>query len=328
MDIDAFVARHQGDWQRLDSLSRSARRPSRLPADDLDELLLLYQRVGGQLAQARVVYAGDQPLVTRLTMLVNDAHTALYSERTTNPLRAARITFTQTFPQAVRHIRWFIAAAAALTFVPWAVFQIWLSVSPRAFDVARARGRAPGLHRPPVRGLLLVQAGVAVRHRGVHEQRPGGGARVRARDLRLRADRRAAGLQRGERRHRRRPVHPRRAGGQVLGPHPAPRPARAVRGRRRRGRRSADGVVRDRSRRPPTAGRDRRGGPADGRRAARPGGGVLPRRDDRGLRDRPPWPTSVRRADRRRRVRRVLGRSWSSPGPAASRPGYSRPLAI
>lgn len=136
MDIDAFVARNQGDWQRLDALARDARRPSRLPADELSELVHLYQRVGGQLAQARVAYAGDQPLVTRLTMLVNNAHTALYSERTTNPVRAVRIMLTETFPQAIRHIRWFIAAAAALTFVPWAVFQVWLSISPRAFDLS------------------------------------------------------------------------------------------------------------------------------------------------------------------------------------------------
>jgi uncharacterized membrane protein SpoIIM required for sporulation len=136
MDIDAFVARNQGDWQRLDALARDARRPSRLPADELSELVHLYQRVGGQLAQARVAYAGDQPLVTRLTMLVNNAHTALYSERTTNPVRAVRVMLIETFPQAVRHIRWFIAAAAALTFVPWAVFQVWLSISPRAFDLS------------------------------------------------------------------------------------------------------------------------------------------------------------------------------------------------
>jgi uncharacterized membrane protein SpoIIM required for sporulation len=136
MDIDAFVARNQGDWQRLDALARAARKPRTMPAGDLDELVHLYQRVGGQLAQARVAYAGDQRLVTRLTMLVNDAHTALYSERTTDPVRAVRVLFTDTFPQAIRHIRWFILAAAGLTFVPWAVFQIWLAVSPRAFDVS------------------------------------------------------------------------------------------------------------------------------------------------------------------------------------------------
>jgi uncharacterized membrane protein SpoIIM required for sporulation len=136
MDIDAFVARNQADWQRLDALARSARKPRTLPAGELDELVHLYQRVGGQLAQARVTYAGDQRLVTRLTMLVNDARTALYSERSTNPVRAVRVMFTDTFPQAIRHIRWFILAAAGLTFVPWAVFQIWLAVSPRAFDVS------------------------------------------------------------------------------------------------------------------------------------------------------------------------------------------------
>jgi len=136
MDIDAFVAAHQGDWERLDGLSRTARWATRLSPDELAELVHLYQRVGGQLAQARVAYAGDTPLVTRLTMLVNDAHTALYSERTTSPARAVRTLFTESFPAAVRHIRWFIAAAAALMFVPWAVFQIWLAVSPTAFDVS------------------------------------------------------------------------------------------------------------------------------------------------------------------------------------------------
>ena len=50
MDIDAFVARNQGDWQRLDALARAARKPRTLPAADLDELVHLYQRVGGQLA--------------------------------------------------------------------------------------------------------------------------------------------------------------------------------------------------------------------------------------------------------------------------------------
>lgn len=136
MDIDAFVARNQLDWRRLEVLVVAARRPTRLAADQLDELVHLYQRVGSQLAQARVTYSGDQALITRLTMLVNDAHTALYSERTTDAKGSVVRLLTESFPQAVRHIRWFIAAAAALTFVPWAVFQIWLSVSPRAFDVA------------------------------------------------------------------------------------------------------------------------------------------------------------------------------------------------
>ena len=42
MDIDAFVARNQGDWQRLDALARAARKPRNLPAGDLDELLARY----------------------------------------------------------------------------------------------------------------------------------------------------------------------------------------------------------------------------------------------------------------------------------------------
>ena len=136
MDIDAFVAAHQVGWARLEDLTTRARKVRSTSPDELDELVALYQRAGAQLATARVAYADDAPLLSRLTLLVADAHGVLYGQRATEVRRTIREAATLRFPAAVYRIRWFVLAAALLTFVPWAVFQIWLAVSPKAFDVS------------------------------------------------------------------------------------------------------------------------------------------------------------------------------------------------
>lgn len=136
MDIDAFVATHQGAWWRLQQLTDRARKITQLSPDELDEMVHLYQRVGANLATARVDYADDAPLVNRLTLLVADAHGVLYGQRDTEVRRGIAQFATVTFPAAVYSLRRFIAVAALLTFLPWAVFQIWLAISPTAFDVA------------------------------------------------------------------------------------------------------------------------------------------------------------------------------------------------
>jgi uncharacterized membrane protein SpoIIM required for sporulation len=135
MDIDAFVATNQGAWARLQQLSRAARRPRRMSPGEIDELTALYQRCGTQLAHARVAYAGDATLISRLTLLVGDAHAVLHGQREGEPLRAISRFATHTFPAAVVSLRRYILVASLLTFVPWAVFQVWLSISPRAFDL-------------------------------------------------------------------------------------------------------------------------------------------------------------------------------------------------
>jgi len=136
MDIDAFVVRNQGAWSRLGALTAQARKPRTLSAEQLDELVGLYQRVGAHLADARVTYAGDQALVGRLTLLVTDAHSVLYSQRDVELQRSLRSFATSTFPAAVYRIRWFIVASTALTAIPWAVFNVWLAVSPRAVSAS------------------------------------------------------------------------------------------------------------------------------------------------------------------------------------------------
>jgi uncharacterized membrane protein SpoIIM required for sporulation len=134
MDIDAWVVKHQHEWARLSELTHEARKPRNLSSESLDELVRLYQRVGAHLASARVSFAGDQALISRLTLLVTDAHSVLYSQRETDA-KGSLITFaTLTFPNSVWAIRWFIAASTFLTFVPWAVFNTWLAISPRAVN--------------------------------------------------------------------------------------------------------------------------------------------------------------------------------------------------
>ena len=135
MDIDAFVATNQAEWSRLQALTGTARRPRRMSPGELDEMTALYQRCGTQLAHARVAYAGDATLISRLTLLVGDTHSVLYGQRESEPIRAAARFATETFPAAVLSLRRYILAASLLTFVPWAVFQVWLSISPRAFDL-------------------------------------------------------------------------------------------------------------------------------------------------------------------------------------------------
>ncbi len=132
MDIDAFVVRNQGAWFRLSQLTDQARKPRSLSPDQLDEMVQLYQRTSAHLADARVTYAGDRALVGRLTLLVTDAHSVLYSQRDVELNRSLREFATVTFPRAVWGIRWFVIAGALLTLVPWAVLNVWLAISPRA----------------------------------------------------------------------------------------------------------------------------------------------------------------------------------------------------
>ena len=81
------------------------------------------------------VYAADAMLLSRLTLLVSEAHGVLYGQRDVEAKRGIIEFATVTFPTAVWGIRRFVLAAFLLTALPWAVFQIWLAVSPKAFDV-------------------------------------------------------------------------------------------------------------------------------------------------------------------------------------------------
>ena len=69
MDLDAYVAAHRAEWDRLEQLLGRASRPRRLSGAEVDEVVELYQRAATALSvvQSR---AADPAQVARLSQLV------------------------------------------------------------------------------------------------------------------------------------------------------------------------------------------------------------------------------------------------------------------
>jgi uncharacterized membrane protein SpoIIM required for sporulation len=136
MDLDRFIVRNAGAWNRLEELTVRARRSGTraLAPIEVDELVALYQRTGAQLSHARTYY-DDPGLTSRLTTLVAAANASIYGSQPVS-IRSFGRFFSDTFPVAVYVNRRFIAAAAALMFVPALVFGVWMGTSERALDVA------------------------------------------------------------------------------------------------------------------------------------------------------------------------------------------------
>lgn len=135
VDVDRFVASNQSAWTRLRELTdRAGRGVGRLPPAEIDELVDLYQRVSTHLSLARSTYR-EPALTSTLTGLTARAGAVVYGTRP-RTVRAARRFFAETFPAALWHIRWFVAAATALMLVPALLLALWLPSSPRILDAA------------------------------------------------------------------------------------------------------------------------------------------------------------------------------------------------
>src|SRR5262249_44133066 len=80
MDVDRFVAEHQDSWARLAGLEARAYPVRKLSADELDDLVSLYQRVSTHLSYVRT-YMPEPGLVARLTALVATANGIIYAQR-------------------------------------------------------------------------------------------------------------------------------------------------------------------------------------------------------------------------------------------------------
>lgn len=117
---------NQDTWRRLDELVSQARRsPRRLTAEELDELVTLYQRTSAHLAHARTNF-DDIPLVARLSQTLGLAHGTIYRRRSAPGVAFARF-FTETFPAAVWHIRRAVLIAAVLLLAPAVATGVWLA---------------------------------------------------------------------------------------------------------------------------------------------------------------------------------------------------------
>jgi uncharacterized membrane protein SpoIIM required for sporulation len=128
VDLDAFVAAHRGEWDRLDALLRATGRRGRLSGDEVDELVALYQRTATHLSVVRS-RAADPLLVARLSALVARARGAVAGGGAPAWRDVARFLWVG-FPTALWRSRaWWGAAAAVFLLVGFAV-GLWVTASP------------------------------------------------------------------------------------------------------------------------------------------------------------------------------------------------------
>jgi uncharacterized membrane protein SpoIIM required for sporulation len=130
VDLDAYVAAHRRDWDRLEVLVRKASRPRRLSGAEVDELVDLYQRAATSLSV--VQSAGPDPaLVGRLSSLVARARGAVAGGRQAL-WRDAAAFLREGFPAICYRTRWWWGAAALFFLVVAFGYGTWIASSPEA----------------------------------------------------------------------------------------------------------------------------------------------------------------------------------------------------
>ena len=128
MDLDAYVAAHSGEWQRLEVLLRRASRPRRLSGAEVDEVVALYQRTATHLSV--VQGAGRDPqLVGRLSSLVARARGTVAGNRSGGWSDVARF-LRQDFPALCYRTRWWWGGAAFGFLVVALAVGLWVAGSP------------------------------------------------------------------------------------------------------------------------------------------------------------------------------------------------------
>ncbi len=125
MDLDAFVAAHRPEWDRLDAL---VRRSGRLTGAEADELVTLYRRASTHLSTIRSA-APDPTTLASLSRLVSRARTAIAGP--SDPGWGDVLRFvTQGFPAAVYRARyWWVTAGLAFVAVSF-LLGWWVAGSP------------------------------------------------------------------------------------------------------------------------------------------------------------------------------------------------------
>ncbi|HEV7195210.1 MAG TPA: stage II sporulation protein M, partial [Pedococcus sp.] len=120
MDLDAFVAAHRGDWDRLDALTKQRR----LSGAEADEILDRYQRVATHLSMIRST-APDASLVSYLSILLARARSRSAGTRTVAWSDLGRF-FAVSFPAALYRLRWWWLGALVVDLLVAFVVGWWL----------------------------------------------------------------------------------------------------------------------------------------------------------------------------------------------------------
>jgi uncharacterized membrane protein SpoIIM required for sporulation len=129
VDIDAYVAAHRGEWDRLEQLLRRAGRGrGRLDGAEVDELVALYQTVATHLSVVRSS-TPDPALLARLSTLVARARSAVTGTSAPAWRDLARF-FVVTYPAALyRSMRWWVSVGVAFALVGLVV-GVWVAGDP------------------------------------------------------------------------------------------------------------------------------------------------------------------------------------------------------
>jgi uncharacterized membrane protein SpoIIM required for sporulation len=125
VDVDAFVAAHQPDWRRLDTLVKRRRR---LTGAEVDELVTLYQRTTTHLSAVRS--AGHDPtLVAGLSSRVARARAAVTGSHVPAWQVVARFAVI-SFPAMAYRARWWWLGVALGSVAVAVVMGWWVARSP------------------------------------------------------------------------------------------------------------------------------------------------------------------------------------------------------
>jgi uncharacterized membrane protein SpoIIM required for sporulation len=129
VDLDAFVAEHGAEWQRLRRLASKPKR--RLTGEEVDELVALYQRTATHLSMVRS-RSPDPAVVAWLSRLVLQARAAL-TPSTGFSRSGLRQFLWVSFPgEVARTAGWWIAVAALFVGLT-GVFMGVVAADPEAF---------------------------------------------------------------------------------------------------------------------------------------------------------------------------------------------------
>jgi len=125
VDVDAYVAAHQGEWKRLDTLVKRRRR---LSGAEIDELVTLYQRTTTHLSAVRS--AGHDPvLVAALSGRVARARAAVTGAYASEWGIVGRFALV-TFPLMAYRARWWWLATALGSLLVAVLIGWWVARSP------------------------------------------------------------------------------------------------------------------------------------------------------------------------------------------------------
>ena len=126
MDVDAYVAAHNAEWQRLERLINCSRR---LSGEEIDELVELYQRAATHLSVVRSS-SPDPLLVGRLSSLVARGRATVAGAQAPLWRDVSRFA-TLSFPAIAYRTRWWWLGCAVLGNLVSLALALWVVRDPQ-----------------------------------------------------------------------------------------------------------------------------------------------------------------------------------------------------